>query len=50
MYAIKAHGVVEVYLHSFLTSALDEGKLLASCPSHFNPKKKPLVPTEEEAK
>jgi len=30
-------GEVEVYLHAFLTSALDEGEYLALCPSCFTP-------------
>jgi len=30
---------VEVYLHSFLTSALDEGEWSGSCPAHFKARK-----------
>jgi len=29
------HGVVEVQLHTFLTTALDGSEWSASCPSHF---------------
>jgi hypothetical protein len=31
---------VEVYLHAFLTSALDEGEWSASCPCHFTVREK----------
>jgi hypothetical protein len=34
---VKVYRVVEVKLHSFLTSALDGGEWSASYPSHFNP-------------
>jgi len=38
------NGRVEVYFHTFLTSALDGGERSASCPGHVAPRKKPLVP------
>jgi hypothetical protein len=34
---LKAHTGVEVYLHAFLTIALDEGEWLVSRPGHFIP-------------
>jgi len=34
-YAMKMQRGVEVWLHAFLTSELDGGEWLASCPSHF---------------
>jgi len=33
----KEYGEVEVQLHSFLTSTLDESEWIFPCPSHFNP-------------
>jgi len=35
VHAIKAYGGVEVQLRSFLTSALEGGEWLASCPNCF---------------
>jgi hypothetical protein len=43
VHVMKAHGGVEVQLHSFLTSPLNEGEESASRPSHFNPGKYPHV-------
>jgi hypothetical protein len=34
---MKTYGGVDVYSHIFLTSALVEGELSASCPDHFTP-------------
>ena len=34
-------GVVYVYLHSFLTSAIYGGQFLTSCPGRFKPDKEP---------
>jgi len=44
---VHAEGV-KVWLHSFLTMALDGDKWLASCPSHFILAEENLVPTEYE--
>jgi len=35
---------VEVYLHAFLTSALDGGEWSASLPAALLPGKEPLIP------
>jgi hypothetical protein len=35
--AMKAYWGVEVYLHAFLTSALDGGEWSAKRPGHFTP-------------
>jgi hypothetical protein len=37
---MKAYWGVEVYLHAFLTSALDEGEWSASCLGRFTPKER----------
>jgi hypothetical protein len=37
---MKAYWGVEVYLHAFLTTALDAGEWSASHPGHFNPREK----------
>jgi hypothetical protein len=34
---MKVYGEMEVYLHTFLTLALDGGEWSASHPCHFNP-------------
>jgi hypothetical protein len=34
---MKKYGGVEVYLHSFLTSVIDEDELSVSCPGCFTP-------------
>jgi hypothetical protein len=43
-YALQMCGEVEVWLHISLTPQLDEGKRLASCPSHFVPKEGTPLP------
>jgi hypothetical protein len=43
----KCTGGAEVWLHSFLTCAMHEGKWLSSCPASFRPGNTP-VPTEQE--
>ena len=45
-YTIKAYRGLGVYLHSFLTSALDGGQWPSSCRGRFIPAKEPSVPTE----
>jgi len=45
-HTIKAYRGLGVYLHSFLTSALDGGQWPASCRGRFTPAKEPSVPTE----
>lgn len=40
----KVHGRVEVDLHSFLNSALDEGEWLASRPNWFYPEERTPSP------
>lgn len=42
--AVKAYGAVEVYLHEFLTSALDEGEFSVSRPSRFAHRKELRCP------
>jgi hypothetical protein len=44
VHVIKAHRVVEAWLHSFLTSALDRDEWLASRPSRIAPGKEPRYP------
>jgi hypothetical protein len=39
-HAMKTYWGVEVYLHAFLTSALDGGEWSASRPGHFTPKER----------
>jgi hypothetical protein len=41
---MKAYWGVGLYLHAFLTSALDGGEWSASRPSRFSPRKESLVP------
>jgi len=43
-HAVKAYGGMEVWLHVFLTSALDGDEWSASRPSRFTPGKEPPVP------
>jgi hypothetical protein len=44
--AMKMYWGIEVYLHAFLISALDGGKLSASRPGRFTPRERaPPVPT-----
>jgi len=43
------YSVVQVQLHTFLTSALHESVWSASHPDHFNPRKRKMVHTGEEA-
>jgi hypothetical protein len=47
-HVIKMFGLMEVLIHSLLTSAL-KGELSASCSSNFTPGKEPPVPTGLEA-
>jgi hypothetical protein len=35
-YAMKAYGIVDVWIHNFLISALDGGEWSAQRPGHFN--------------
>ena len=44
MYDKKLHGRVEVGLHSFLNSALDEGEWLASRTNWFSPEERTPPP------
>jgi hypothetical protein len=37
---MKAYWGVELYLHAFLTLALDGSKWSASCPSHLTPRER----------
>jgi len=37
-------GIMGLYLHAFLTFAINVAKWLASCSSHFTPKKTPQHP------
>jgi hypothetical protein len=41
MYAVKAYGGVEIYLQSFLTSALGTGERLNSCPCRLTQETEP---------
>jgi hypothetical protein len=41
-------GVVEVYFHSFLISALDGDEWLNSCHDHFTPQQRTPVSIEQE--
>jgi hypothetical protein len=43
-HAIKTYWGVEVYLHAFLTSALDEASGQLHAPAALPPGKEPLVP------
>jgi hypothetical protein len=45
----KTYGAVDVWLHAFLTFALDGGEQLPSYLSHFTPGKQTLVSTGERA-
>jgi hypothetical protein len=44
-HAMKPYGEMEVELHAFLTSAVDGGEWLVSCPRRFTPGKEPLIPS-----
>jgi hypothetical protein len=41
---MQTYGVVEVYLHAFLASALDRGESLVSLLRRFTPEERILVP------
>ena len=45
-HTLEAYGGLGVYLHSFLTSALDGGQWPTSCRGRFTTAKEPSVPTE----
>jgi len=42
--ALRQSGGIEVWLHSFLTSAVDAGEWLTSLPGHFIPSKESQYP------
>jgi len=44
-HATKTHGTIEIWLHAFLTSALDGDEWSASRPDYFTCGERPLVPT-----
>jgi hypothetical protein len=46
---MKTYEGVEIYLHAFLTSALDEGEWTFSRPSRFPLREYPPVATGQEA-
>jgi hypothetical protein len=48
-HTMKSYGGVEIYLHAFLTSALDGGEWSSSDPYRFTPRKKiPLYPLDKK--
>jgi hypothetical protein len=46
---MQTYGGEEVWLHAFLTSALDEDEWLASGPGRFTPKERAPRPSGQEA-
>jgi hypothetical protein len=46
---MQTYGVVEVLLHTFLTSTLEGGEWRASHPGRFTPEERTSVPVGEEA-
>jgi hypothetical protein len=48
-HTMMTYGGMEIQFHMFLTSLLDGGEWLASCPGLFTLEKQTLVPTGYEA-